>query len=95
MREPGHWYVSYTVKSDDSSRRYARKTRTFETEELAKHFARKIGADNRRLTAGTINPYSPKKIVSATEMATWLETPTQLVGPHATIEPERPQERSS
>jgi hypothetical protein len=69
MRESGQWYVSYTVKSDDSARRYARKTRTFETEELAKLFAREIVADDLHPTAGTINPYSPKKTISATDMA--------------------------
>jgi hypothetical protein len=95
MREPGNWYVSYTVKSDDGSRRYARKTRTFDSEELAKLFAREIVADNLRPTAGTINPYSPKKIVSATGMATWLETPMQIDGSHAVTEPARSQERSS
>jgi len=84
MREPGHWYVSYTVKSDDGSRRYARKTRTFDSEELAKLFARDIVAENLRPTADTINPYSPNTIISATDMATWLETPMQPSGSLAT-----------
>ena len=56
MREPRHWYVSYTVKSGDV-RRYARKTRTFDSEELAKLFARDLVADNLCPTAGTINPH--------------------------------------
>jgi hypothetical protein len=68
MREPGHWYVSHSVKSDDGSRRYARKTRTFTSEELARLFAREIVAGNLRPTAGTINPYLPKTIISATDM---------------------------
>jgi hypothetical protein len=91
----GQWYVSYTVKPNDGSRRYARKTRTFDSEELAKLFARKIAADDLRPTAGTINPYSPKKIISATDMAAWLEEPMQLPDTHATVEPARTQERSS
>jgi hypothetical protein len=95
MREPGQWYVSYTVKPDDGSRRYARKTRTFDTEEHAKLFAREIVADNLRPTAGTINPHSPKKVISATAMATWLKTPMQLPGSHAAVESVRSQERSS
>jgi hypothetical protein len=95
MRESGQWYVSYTVKSDDRARRYARKTRTFESEELAKLFAREIVADNLRPTAGTINPYSPKKIISAADIATWLETPMQLSGSNPAAEPARSQGRSS
>jgi hypothetical protein len=95
MREPGRWYVSYTVKSDDGSRRYARKTRTFVSEERAKLFAREIVADNLCPTAGTINPHSPKKIISAADMATWLEAPIQLSGSQPAVEPARSQELSS
>jgi hypothetical protein len=69
MRETGGWYVSCTVKSKDSARRYARKTRTFDTEELVKLFASEIVTDNQRPVAGTINPYSPKKIISAIDIA--------------------------
>ena len=95
MRESGHWYVSYTVKSDDGIRRYARKTRTFDSEELAKAFARHMVADNLCPTAGTINPHSPEKIISAAAMPTWLETPMQISGTHAAADLARPQERSS
>jgi hypothetical protein len=94
MREPGQWYVSYTVKSDDGSRRYARKTRTFDTEKHAKLFAREIVASNLCPTAGTINPHSPKKIIATAAMENWLETPTQFPGPNAAAEPAQSQERS-
>jgi hypothetical protein len=50
-------------------------TKTFDTEEHAKLFAREIAADNQRITAGTINPHSPKQIVSATEISTWVGDP--------------------
>jgi hypothetical protein len=95
MRESGHWYVSYTVKSDDRCRRYARKTRTFDSEELAKSFARDLVTDNLCPTAGTINPHSPKKIITTAAMANWLETPMQISRTHAAAEPSRPQGRSS
>ena len=95
MRESGHWYVSYAVKSHDGSRKYARKTRTFDSEELAKLFARDVFADNLCPTAGTINPHAPKKIISTAAMAIWLETPMQISRAHAAAEPARPQERSS
>ena len=95
MRKPGRWYVSYTVKPENGSRRYARKTQTFDTEQLAKLFAREIVATNLHPAAGTINPYSPKKVISATGLVAWLETPAQLSSSHATAEPARSQERSS
>jgi hypothetical protein len=75
MPEPNRWYVSYTIKPDRGARGYARKTETFETEEHAKLFVREIGAGNRRVTAGTINPHSPKRIVSANEILTWVDGP--------------------
>jgi hypothetical protein len=80
MLEQNRWYVSYTVKSDDGPRRYARRTRTFETEEHAKLFAREISISNRRITAGTINPHSPKKVIPASGVAAWAETSMQLSG---------------
>jgi hypothetical protein len=95
MREACQWYVSYTVKRDDGSRRYARKTRTFGSEEHAKLFAREIATDNLRPTAGTINPHSPKKVISGAAMANWLETPIELPDPNAAAEPARSQERYS
>jgi hypothetical protein len=87
MREPTQWYVSYTVKSHDGSRRYARKTRTFDSEELAKLFARETIGENLCPTAGTINPHSPKKVISSAAIATWLETPMQIDGVHGATEP--------
>jgi hypothetical protein len=72
MLEPNRWFVSYTVESDPGPRRYARVTKTFDTEEHAKLFAREIAASSQRLTAGTINPHSPKRVVSPAEISTWV-----------------------
>jgi hypothetical protein len=63
MPEPPCWYVSYTVQLDRSPRRNARMIKTFDTEVHAKLFAREIAANSLRLTAGTINPHSPKKVI--------------------------------
>jgi hypothetical protein len=79
MPERNRWYVSYTVRSDHEPRRYARRTTTFDTEEQAKLFVREIAVDDQRLTAGTINPHSPKRVVPPNQIMAWLETPTQLV----------------
>jgi hypothetical protein len=66
------------VKSDHGSRRHARVTKTFDTEEHAKLFVREIAVSNQRITAGTINPHSPKQIIPATEVMAWAETPMQF-----------------
>jgi hypothetical protein len=95
MPEPSRWYVSYTVQSDHGPRRNARQTKTFDTEEHAKLFAREIAAGNLRLTAGTINPHSPKKIVSAAEIATWLEGRVQLPDPCRATGQARSEKHSS
>jgi hypothetical protein len=91
MPEPNRWYVSYTVKSDQSPRRYARRTKTFETEESAKLFVREITVDRRGFTAGTINPHLPKRIVSPDEIATWLEAPIQIPNSCRASERARPE----
>lgn len=80
MPEPNRWYVSYTVKSDRGPRRHTRRTKTFDTEEHAKLFVRELAAGNQRIAAGTINPHSPKRVISTTKMEIWLETPAQFPG---------------
>ncbi len=74
MPEPNRWYVSYTAQSDRSTRRFARVTKTFDIEEHAKLFAKEIATNGLRLTAGTINPHSPKNVIPTTEVAAWMET---------------------
>ena len=78
MPEPNRWYVSYTVQSDHGPRRKARVTKRSILKDTRSLFAREIAVHSLRLTAGTINPHSPKGIVSATEIAAWLEEADQL-----------------
>jgi hypothetical protein len=94
MPEQNHWYVSCTVKSDEGPRRYARRTRTFKTEEHAKLFAMESAVSNLRLTAGTINPHLPKRVIATTEIATWLETPAQFLDSWRATGKAREDERS-
>jgi hypothetical protein len=94
MPEPECWYVSYTVETDRGPRRYTRRTQRFDSEENAKLFARESVTSNLRLTAGTINPHSPKRIISTAEMATWLETPAQFPGSCRATGQARPEKRS-
>jgi hypothetical protein len=75
MSEPERWYVSYLAKSNDGHRVYARATQTFETEEHAKTFVKERAANRIRLTDGTIDSHSPKRIIATAEIAAWVETP--------------------
>lgn len=45
---------------------------TFQTEAEAKDFARTKFRDGLMVFAGTINPYSPKKLISSRELPHWL-----------------------
>jgi hypothetical protein len=67
MTQPDIWYVAYgpdkTVKTDIRVMGSVRSTRTFKTEVDAKLFATQILAKGWSASAGTLNPYQPKKIV--------------------------------
>lgn len=45
---------------------------TFETETDAKTFARTKFHEGLIVYAGTINPYSPKRLISSRDLAHWL-----------------------
>jgi hypothetical protein len=75
------WYVTFEVHRSgmlSSRRRGPRETMTFDTEAEAKNFARTKFHDGLIVYAGTINPFSPKQVISSKEMPHWLdETPEQ------------------
>lgn len=75
---PDTWYVTFETPKHgllSSKRRSPRMTRTFETEEEAKAFAREQLDKGTTVTgAGTINPQFPKRIISSSEMTAWLES---------------------
>ncbi len=69
------WYVSFRASKDPrSDRRYhARKTRTFVNETEAKRFASELLAGSTvDVSAGTINPHQPKRVIASTNMTMWL-----------------------
>ena len=80
MTQPDIWYVAYgpdkTVKTDDSASGVMRTTRTFKTEVDAKLFAMQILAKGWTVSAGTLNPHLPKRVISSAQMIQWLEEPT-------------------
>jgi hypothetical protein len=70
------WYVSYRAnimpKRGSGERRSPRATRKFKAEAEAKQFAKEIIKDGWSAIAGTLNPYTPKKIVSSRQILDWI-----------------------
>jgi hypothetical protein len=74
------WYVTFEVPRGGTlvPRRNPRLTKTFETEADARDFARTKFDGGLIVTAGTINPYLPRRAIPSGEIAAWLEPdPTQ------------------
>ena len=68
------WYVSYLAGGDVSGDRVRRATKTFASEHEAKNFARaKFEAGDKTLVAGTINPETPKRVISSSAIPDWLD----------------------
>lgn len=68
------WYVSFVASGDVSADRVRRATKTFASEGEAKRFARaKFEGGDKTLVAGTINPETPKRVISSSAIPDWLE----------------------
>jgi hypothetical protein len=76
VRPKDTWYVSFEDKFlRPRKRAFARATETFRSEFEAKEFARKKLADNQSVSAGTLNPHQPKRLISSAQLIAWLEEP--------------------
>jgi hypothetical protein len=51
---------------------YARATRRFKSEAEAKQFAEEIIGKGWTAIAGTINPYTPKRVISSKRIVYWI-----------------------
>jgi hypothetical protein len=72
------WYVSYELpigSAKPTRRPYSRMTVAFQTEIDAKNFAKARLVDARDVNAGTLNPHTPKRLISSTQVLEWLEEP--------------------
>jgi hypothetical protein len=70
---PGTWYVSF--ERPRGKRAHVRATETFPNEREAKKFARAKLPYTPNVSAGTLNPYLPKRTIAATQMLDWLGEP--------------------
>ncbi len=73
---PNTWYVSVHVPREDTSGHYSRRSQTFTSEEDAKQFATARLAEGVEVSAGTLNPVSPKRIIGPSQIEEWLEEKT-------------------
>jgi hypothetical protein len=71
------WYVSFEAPPARAGekRPYSRTTRTFRNEGEAKNFAREKLQISRDVSAGTLNPFLPKRVITSAQVCEWLEAP--------------------
>jgi hypothetical protein len=69
------WFVTFEVHRRGlvSKHQTTRRTKTFETETLAKDFARAKLNEGLVVFAGPINPYLPKQLIPSHRVSLWLE----------------------
>jgi hypothetical protein len=67
------WFVSY--KPNEISRKvsHQRLTETFLSESEAKIFAKARFADSTNITAGTLNPHLPKRVIGSVQIVAWFD----------------------
>jgi hypothetical protein len=70
----GTWYVSFRPPRLEK-RPYTRLTETFANEREAKQFAKAKLGPTQIITAGTINPHTPKRTVTPMQVLDWVEEP--------------------
>ena len=73
---PKTWYVSTRVPVLEKTVHYSRRSQTFSSESAAKQFAAGKIAEGVEVSAGTLNPVSPKRVVGPSEIEQWLAEKT-------------------
>ena len=70
------WYVTFEVPRSGTlvQRRNPRLTKTFDTEAEAREFARTKFDGGLILSAGTLNPQRPRRVIPPVEVPVWLES---------------------
>lgn len=66
------WYVTFHHPDAASGDYYIRNSKTFRTEAEAKEFAHTRILEGYVVTAGTLNPHLPKRIISFSQLEGWL-----------------------
>jgi hypothetical protein len=75
-KNPNTWYVSIYVPHREKAGPYTRRSRTFASESEAKQFAAAKIAAGAEVSAGTLNPFTPKRTVGPAEIESWVSEAT-------------------
>jgi hypothetical protein len=73
---PNTWYVSICLPDHQKTGHYSRRSQTFSSESEAKQFAATKVAAGTEVSAGTLNPVTPKRIVRPSEIEKWISEKT-------------------
>jgi hypothetical protein len=66
------WYVSAYIPDEEKTGYYSRRSQSFTSEGEAKKFAAAEVEAGVEVSAGTINPVVPKRIVGPSQVRKWL-----------------------
>jgi hypothetical protein len=75
-RIPKTWYVATSIPNQEKTGHYSRRSKSFVSESAAKQFAATKVAEGIEVSAGTLNPVLPRRIVGPSEVAKWLSEKT-------------------
>jgi hypothetical protein len=67
------WFVSYRPNEISRTASHQRLTETFLSELEAKIFAKARFADSTNVTAGTLNPHLPKRVIGSGQIVAWFD----------------------
>ena len=70
------WYVSAYIPDEEKTGYYSRRSQFFTSECEARKFAAAGVAAGIEVSAGTINPVVPKRIVGPSQIRKWLSEKT-------------------
>ena len=71
-KHPNTWYVSAYIPDEEKTGYYSRRSQSFTSETDAKKFAAVQIEAGIEVSAGTINPVLPKRIVGPSQVRKWL-----------------------
>ena len=74
------WYVSIHLPEDQKTGHYSRRSETFANEAEAKQFAASKIAVGTEISAGTLNPVTPKRVIKPSEIEKWLSEKSKPLG---------------
>jgi hypothetical protein len=74
------WYVSIHLPQAQKTGHYSRRSETFASEAEAKQFAASKIAAGTEISAGTLNPVTPKRVIKPSEIEKWLAEKTNSPG---------------